>query len=148
METKLVSNNAEIVVAPTAEAAAQLPMVAGCSICCCEDKAPSEMVSLTSSGCQHESCKECMVKWIEKDEVSDTARQKATPAPTCPFCRVVLAKQDILAILGRPFQPGTTTAAATSSSSNLNQRVLEEVDDYLTLQWLQELWSCELSSPH
>lgn len=91
--------------------------VSTCTLCC-EEKEASETCVLL--GCYHRSCKECMVKWIEKEEASG----RTTP-PTCPFCRLMLSDEDALAILGRPFQP--------QCSSNLPDEA--EVDE-LTMQWL------------
>jgi len=97
---------------------------AWCTICCEDDKPSSERVIL--SFCRHESCKECMVKWIEKE-----AEAKSLPAPTCPFCRLDLAEEDTLAILGRPFRP--VPANSTDRQTSL---VEQEIDD-LTLDWLR-----------
>lgn len=96
------------------------------SLCplCCEvdlDAPPTDSVELST--CQHRSCKSCMVKWIEREEA---AGQNALP--TCPFCRSIIDSEDVIAILGRPFEP----KQATVHDSNDAQT------DELTLQWMQE----------
>ena len=91
-----------------------------CSLCC-EDKLPSSLCLLQK--CFHESCKDCLIKWIEKEESSGRSS-----LPTCPFCRVALTENDTGAILGRPYKPQASTATAPDET---------QVDD-LTLQWLQE----------
>ena len=91
-----------------------------CSLCC-EDKPPSSLCLLQK--CFHESCKDCLIKWIEKEESSGRSS-----LPTCPFCRVALTENDTGAILGRPYKPQASSATAPDET---------QVDD-LTLQWLQE----------
>jgi hypothetical protein len=89
---------------------------------CCEDKPLSAMCLL--SRCSHESCKDCITKWIEKTEASGHQRTQ----PTCPFCRLELTEAETFVILGRSFHPATASSAAPT----------EVEADELTLQWLQE----------
>eukprot|EP00547_Thalassionema_nitzschioides_P001428 CAMPEP_0194202758 /NCGR_PEP_ID=MMETSP0156-20130528/2696_1 /TAXON_ID=33649 /ORGANISM="Thalassionema nitzschioides, Strain L26-B" /LENGTH=406 /DNA_ID=CAMNT_0038928337 /DNA_START=256 /DNA_END=1476 /DNA_ORIENTATION=+ len=67
-----------------------------------------------------------MTQWIENQEASG----KTNP-PICPFCRIALSEEDILSLLGRPFQPKGLLSSTTSPTA------IEEVDE-LTLQLLQE----------
>ncbi|KAL7539418.1 hypothetical protein ACHAWF_006403 [Thalassiosira exigua] len=75
---------------------------------------------VTVSNCKHKSCRACLTTWIQKEESSGP-----TAKPTCPFCRVLISKEDVIALLGRPFQPKKAVVEAG------------EVDE-LTLQWLNE----------
>ena len=68
-----------------------------CSICCEEGTQKQKRVTLSS--CSHESCNDCLVKWIQKEEFSNQS------AATCPFCRVSIVAEDVFALLGREFQP-------------------------------------------
>ena len=106
-------------VAPVDDMAA-LPI--SCPLCC-EDKPLSAMVLL--SKCSHESCKDCITKWIEKTEASGHQMTQ----PTCPFCRLELTEEETFAILGRSFQPAASANSSTPA---------EVEADELTLQWLQE----------
>jgi len=85
---------------------------------CCEETTDNATLSAT---CRHESCKSCLVKWIEKEEDSG----QTTP-PTCPFCRLAMEQEDVLALLGRAFQPRRAVESH------------ESVADELTLDWLRE----------
>mmetsp|Transcript_9610 Transcript_9610/g.20679 ORF Transcript_9610/g.20679 Transcript_9610/m.20679 type:complete len:408 (-) Transcript_9610:117-1340(-) len=93
-----------------------------CSLCC-EDK--EESTRCTLSKCSHESCTECMTKWVEKEEASG----RLTP-PKCPFCRIEMDGEDVVAIMGRPFQPRDASA---------DPNVIDEGElDELTMHWLNE----------
>lgn len=98
-----------------------------CPLCCEEDISEGSVACAVLSACRHRSCKACIVRWIEREEASG----QATP-PTCPFCRLVITEEDLLSVLGRPFQPrGLLTSGPSSGNGE------EEVDD-LTRQWLDE----------
>jgi len=93
-------------------------MASLCPICCEVD------TDIVLSNCRHASCKLCLEKWIGKEEVSGQ-----TGTPTCPFCRLAILDNDVIEVLGRPFQQ--RSAIAEESAGH------EEIDE-LTLQWLNE----------
>lgn len=99
------------------------------SIVCEVDLAsePPADVVVTLSACRHRSCKSCMAKWIEREEAS------GQDSCSCPFCRSTIVRDDLLAILGRPFQPRQASLDQASSSNNEEQQM-----DDLTRQWMSE----------
>mmetsp|Transcript_10105 Transcript_10105/g.18206 ORF Transcript_10105/g.18206 Transcript_10105/m.18206 type:complete len:331 (-) Transcript_10105:179-1171(-) len=95
-----------------------------CPLCYEEDLSAPPTPGVILSTCRHHSCRACMVKWIEREEASGQARP-----PTCPFCRSTIIEEDVLTILGRPFQPRQATANNPNGD--------DEIDE-LTLQWINE----------
>ena len=96
-----------------------------CSLCLEEEGTSEKKVTL--SACSHDkSCKDCLVKWIQKEECSSQS------VATCPFCRVSIVAQDVFALLGREFEPRRPCAA-----EELMDVGAEGVDE-LTLHWLRE----------
>eukprot|EP00580_Thalassiosira_gravida_P019316 CAMPEP_0201666856 /NCGR_PEP_ID=MMETSP0494-20130426/10372_1 /ASSEMBLY_ACC=CAM_ASM_000839 /TAXON_ID=420259 /ORGANISM="Thalassiosira gravida, Strain GMp14c1" /LENGTH=390 /DNA_ID=CAMNT_0048146391 /DNA_START=40 /DNA_END=1213 /DNA_ORIENTATION=+ len=96
-----------------------LPHQFVCSLCC-DNVSTDESTTLTA--CNHQGCKVCMTKWIEKLEYSSQVT-----SPTCPFCRSSIHDVEVIAILGRPFKE---REAPTRPD-------IDEIDE-LTLQWLTE----------
>jgi hypothetical protein len=91
-----------------------------CELCC---EATSALVVLSST-CSHPACRECLTKWITKQE---SLNKETVP---CPYCRVTLNDRDIFQILGRPMQL-TCTRRVT-----VEKQTTTELDD-LTHDWLQ-----------
>ena len=91
-----------------------------CSICF--ERRPRCVFSRCSHGC----CKECFMRWVEKEE------SNGQPSASCPFCRSILRKEDLIDILGREFRPSTPMAGVRLDES--------EIDD-LTMQFLLEAMS-------
>lgn len=91
-----------------------------CPLCCEETAACT-----TLSTCHHQSCKSCLAKWIEREEISGQ-----TASPTCPFCRLAMGQVDVHAILERAFQPTRAVVA-------YEVRDDDDVGE-LTLHWLHE----------
>lgn len=89
---------------------------------CCEEKSASSIHEFTQ--CPHNSCKECLSRWIEKEEDSG----KETP-PGCPFCRLPVPKEEIETILGRPYRPRVAHAATATAELEM---------DELTRQYFEE----------
>ena len=73
----------------------------------------------------HHSCHACLSKWIENKE--ESGRQ--TILPICPFCRSNISKEDVIMILGRPFQPRETGANDPNGDDEI---------DKLTLHWINK----------
>ena len=92
-----------------------------CPICCEEEAA------VVLSSCHHQSCGTCLVRWIDREEVSGR-----TSGPTCPFCRVAICDEDVLRILDRPFQPRAKTCADNEATGSD-----DEIDE-LTLHWINQ----------
>mmetsp|Transcript_16647 Transcript_16647/g.21427 ORF Transcript_16647/g.21427 Transcript_16647/m.21427 type:complete len:478 (-) Transcript_16647:164-1597(-) len=88
-----------------------------CQICL------EESASQVLSNCNHNGCKSCLTKWIEREEKSGQ-----TNTSTCPFCRIAINAGDVFSITGRSFQPRRRT------TNEVNE---DEIDE-LTLQWLHE----------
>lgn len=99
--------------------------ILSCPLCCEENISDGVMVL---SICKHQSCRSCLVKWIEREEASG----QSTP-PTCPFCRSMIGDGDVYEILQRHFQP-RECRAVNSEEDNDDADVLDE----LTLQWMNE----------
>eukprot|EP00985_Skeletonema_marinoi_P006916 scaffold3024_cov115-Skeletonema_marinoi.AAC.2 len=91
-----------------------------CPICYVNASTSTEGIVLTT--CQHQSCKPCLVKWIEKEETS------GQEASTCPICRVNIDEDDVHRIIGRSFEPRKVEVEEANS---------EEIDEF-TLHWLNE----------
>jgi len=91
-----------------------------CPICYVNASTSTEGIVLTT--CQHQSCKPCLVKWIEKEETS------GQEASTCPICRVNIDEDDVHRIIGRYFEPRKVEVEEANS---------EEIDEF-TLHWLNE----------
>ena len=70
------------------------------------------------SSCQHISCMTCLVKWMNGEE-----RSGRTTGPTCPFCRIVICNEDVVRVLGRPFQP-------REAISHKGAPTYDEVDEF------------------
>jgi Ring finger domain/IBR domain, a half RING-finger domain len=82
-----------------------------CKICCEESK----LATTTFSQCGHKTCPDCITQWIRKAENSGQAT-----LPGCPFCRSLLSKEDIVGILGRPYEP-TEKPAIVSNLDDLDE---------------------------
>eukprot|EP00581_Thalassiosira_minuscula_P030693 CAMPEP_0183787790 /NCGR_PEP_ID=MMETSP0739-20130205/67723_1 /TAXON_ID=385413 /ORGANISM="Thalassiosira miniscula, Strain CCMP1093" /LENGTH=512 /DNA_ID=CAMNT_0026031883 /DNA_START=49 /DNA_END=1587 /DNA_ORIENTATION=- len=108
--------------APAAQAATSM-----CPLCCEAEVVADDASSVKLTSCKHQSCKSCMVKWIEREESSG----QTNATPTCPFCRSSICDEDVIAILGRPFEPKQATANNGPNASD------DEIDD-LTLHWMNE----------
>ena len=61
------------------------------------------------------------MKWVEKEEASYQA------SPTCPFCRVAISENDVLAIMGRVFR----RREAVLDHSNGE----DEIDELILVKW-------------
>ena len=90
-----------------------------CPLCYDED------LTVILSACQHCSCMTCLVRWMNGEECSGRAT-----GPTCPFCRIVISDEDVVRVLGRPFQP-REVVSHTEPPTN------DEVDEF-TLHWINE----------
>mmetsp|Transcript_34603 Transcript_34603/g.74806 ORF Transcript_34603/g.74806 Transcript_34603/m.74806 type:complete len:384 (-) Transcript_34603:208-1359(-) len=106
-----------------------------CALCCEENVSASSPTSSTVilSTCHHVSCKACLVKWIEREELSG----QTTP-PSCPFCRCEICSEDVVAIAGRPFQPRRANLNNTVAHNPNNDDDGDDIGDDLTLQWIIE----------
>jgi hypothetical protein len=89
-----------------------------CQLCC---EANSTLVVLS---CSHSACRECLTKWISKQELLN---KKTVP---CPYCHVNMNDSEIFQILGRPLQQ-TSTDHFCSEEQNSTEL------DELTRDWLQ-----------
>ena len=94
------------------------------SICplCDEDLTSMAALTVILSTCQHQSCGTCLIRWIDREELSG----RRDMGPTCPFCRVTISECDVLRLMGRPFFPRMEEAA-----------VGDEIDEF-TLHWINQ----------
>jgi len=99
-----------------------------CFICCVEQESSTMCVL---SRCSHSGCRECLKKWMEILEL----RSDDGSTPECPFCRKDVAKEDVLAILGRPFRTESSKEMPLGRHSADNND--DDIDE-LTQQWMRE----------
>jgi hypothetical protein len=88
-----------------------------CELCC---EATSTLVVLS---CSHSACRECLTKWISKQELLN---KETVP---CPYCLVNMNERDIFQVLGRPMQPTFTDRTCTEEPNSTEL-------DVLTRDWL------------
>ena len=96
-----------------------------CPLCYDEDSTSTAASTVILSVCQHHSCMTCFVRWTNEEECSGR-----TAGPTCPFCRIVISDDDVVRVLGRPFQPRKAINHAEVPTN-------DEVDEF-TLHWINE----------
>ena len=106
-----------------------------CPLCCDEDSTSMTGAStVVLSACQHQSCGNCLIRWVERTESSG----RLNVGPTCPFCRVGISECDVLRLMGRTYRPRIPEDAAVEGGTSVVDDDDDDEIDELTLHWINE----------